>query len=196
MIEPARHLRQAVCALQRRPAVLAVQEFLRKSEPRRAARFQLRDAFETLRRRQPLRSCERIGVVETERHADPETLLRELRLKLREARRALPAQQLECDRAGVFGIDVDRPGPERGEDDGRVAEPLLVNDACFPCVLHRVAQDLAKDVRFREAFGAHVDCLCPADARRDEEHDQPRDRGHAPALPGSAFDSDRGIGKL
>src|SRR5206468_10861582 len=81
---------------------------------------------------------------------------RKLCVELGERRDGVELQNLLGNRAGVFGIDVDRAGGERIEHDRRVTEALLMNSGCLSGSLCRLLQYLAQDVGFGKTLGTHV----------------------------------------
>ena len=93
----------------------------------------------------------RIGVVEAERHAGGEPLLRERAVQLLEGRLARKPHDLGGDGAGVLRVDIDGAGFQRREHDAGVAQarPVLAAGGA--------RQDLAEDVGLGEALGADAD---------------------------------------
>ena len=165
VIEPRRRrLRQAVGALQSRPAVGAADELLRQAELERGMAREVGELGDAQGLRALPAHRERIGVVEAEPHARRETLWRQRGVQLLEVGIARQAHDLGGDRAGVLGIDVDGAGLQRGKHDAGIAEPGPVLAA------GRARQDLAEDVGLGKALGADVDrVLRVRGAREDDE---------------------------
>src|SRR5258708_34575804 len=79
----------------------------------------------------------RVGVVEPEPHRDAEALRCKSAVDPIEIRVAVELEDLLGDRAGIFRIQIDRAGLERGENDAGVAQTGSMLDRCL--ALHRLA---------------------------------------------------------
>ncbi len=174
MVESGRRLRQHVGRLQARPAVGAADEFLRQAELHLRMPGEVGEFRDAQGLRAILAHGERIAVVEAERDARLEPLRGERPVQLGKRRTSGQADDLGSDGAGVFGIDVDRAGLERGSDDAGVAEPRLVLTA------RGSRQDLAEDVGLGEALGADLEAVCGV--RRARQREQNDDCGFQEAM--------------
>ena len=153
VVEPARRLRQAVSLLQPRPAVVALKELVRQTEPQLGMLGEVADRVQAKSLRFAVEQSKRVGVVESEqhRHAEPERL--QPTIERCEVGR-LGLEQLARNRSGVVGIEIDASALERFEQDGRVAHALFVNDLAFARSTRCLSRNLAEDVGLGEAFGA------------------------------------------
>src|SRR5439155_22612231 len=135
-----------------RPAVGAAEEFLRQAELQSRMFREVRKRADPERARSILAHREGIGVVEAEPHCDTDALRSESGIEILDAGIALDLEDRSRDRPRVFGVEVDRAGPERGEHDPGVAQagPVLDGNLAFD----RPAQHLAEDVGLGKALGA------------------------------------------
>ena len=116
------------------------------------------------------RHRQRIGVLETERHADAEADGGQF------ARIVARSVGCGCFRISasivpqVFGVDIDRARLQRLEHDRGVAEPRLV--LRLRVARRRLRDDLAEDVRLGEAFGSdHQRAIGRAGSAADQQRD-------------------------
>ncbi len=98
---------------------------------------------------------ERVAVVEAERHRGAEAERRERAVEFGKARVPFELENFLRDRAGVFRIEVDRPGLERCVQDAGIAQARPVHGT----VSRGTDQDLAQDVGLGEALGADAQRL-------------------------------------
>src|SRR5439155_80619 len=178
VIEPRRRgVGHLVYRLQPRPAVAAADEFLRQAELQAWMFREVRKRADPQRLGAVLAHRERVAVVEAEPHRDAEALRSEGGVEILDARIALDLQDLPRDRPRVLGVEIDRAGPERGEDDAGVTQagPVLDGDLAFD----RPAQHLTEDVGLGKALGA--DAQRVGLRRQREEQREERERPHCTA---------------
>ena len=158
MIEAGRRReRQRVSLTQRAPAIGAREELVRQTQAQTAGFGgigQVGQARDAAPRRFVFTQCQRVGVVETERHRHLELARCQQRIELIQRRVVLPLQHLARNRAGVFGVDIDCTRAQRLFENAGVAQTLLVGGGDAVC-LQRLAHDLAEDVGLGEALGAN-----------------------------------------
>jgi hypothetical protein len=153
MVEAGRRRRQCIGLAQRRPAVGTLQELVRQTELQRPAlrRGKVGDARNAQALRLRFAHRQRIGVVEAERHRRHQAARRQPAVELLERRVALALEQLTHDRAGVLGIEVDRPAGECLLEDAGVAQALAMHRR--PAGSDQgLGDDLAEHVRLGEAL--------------------------------------------
>jgi hypothetical protein len=132
VVEPTRGVRQCVRGLQSAPAVLSVEELLRKPESQLGMPRQIRHARDSEDLRTLLRHRNRVGVAEAERHRDAEAVRCKLTPQRLQVCRLAAIEELERERSGVLRIEVDRAVLERCKNDRGVAEPLMMSGARLP----------------------------------------------------------------
>src|SRR6185503_5605615 len=149
MVEAARLLRQAVRALQARPAVAPAEELVRQAEAQLRMSREVGDLLDPEALGLLAAHPERIAVAETEGNARRQTEAVQLFVDGVQIEAVLRLQDLARDGAGVLRIDVDRPRLQRLEQDRGIAEPGLVR------AMRGLRNDLAEDVGLGEALGAN-----------------------------------------
>ena len=154
VIQPAGAERQPVSLLERRPAVPAIEKFLRQPERESGVPCQSGNAADAIALRRCLRHRERISVAETERHRCRKPDGRERAIDIGQRGAGFAAEQLERDRSRVFRIDVDRATFQRGEYDCGIAEPWLEGDPRLTGFAGCLRDDFAEDVGLGKALGA------------------------------------------
>src|SRR5258705_13767451 len=87
-----------------------------------------------------------------------------------EIRVAVELEDLLGDRAGIFRIQIDRAGLERGENDAGVAQTGSMLDRCL--ALHRLAQHFAEDIGLGKALGADAQRVGLRRQREDEREER------------------------
>src|SRR5262245_17796287 len=96
---------------------------------------------------------QRISIREPERYTHRESVSSQPLIEFFQTGYRLHAQQLEGDGSGVFRIDMNGAGLERGMQYSRITQSLLMNGLDIACLACDLSDDLAQYVGFGKALG-------------------------------------------
>jgi len=134
VVEACRGLRQFVALHNRRPAIGAAEKFVREAKPQRRMRGEVGQRADVFALGIGFAHGQRVGVFKAERHAGRQAHRRKAAVDVGQQRGLIgigclvggQVEDFSGDSAEVIRIDVDAAVPERGKDDGGVAQARYV----------------------------------------------------------------------
>ena len=132
-------------------------------------RLQIGETSDALRARVVVAHSQRVGIVEAQGHRDGQPHGGKLGVELGERWDGVELENFAGDGPRVFRVDIDAAGRKRVQDDGGVAEPLLVYGGRLAGALRGLFDDFAENVGLGETLRADVEGRLRSECRRVQE---------------------------